>query len=268
MPVISRISSTPNCDEAVEHRLLLFGGGNSACWTSGNIAPSSDGPSTRPAISIPITAGCFSRSSTSPSSRPTSSSTTNSQTMMASEAWPSPPPPRRLRPPPPSAAQASAPPASSSAATGRSRRQTNDLVDFDGQGSLSDAEPWNFSVGQGRSGCSDGRPGMSSVARNAIANYSQQGYGGYVRNRVLASRDAGAAAETRARACEDGWRRERGPGVAVRGVRQHRGPADRLVLDASSWRSSGPAIWSRSATWTRATGRPRWPAARSSATRC
>ena len=36
----------------------------------------------------------------------------------------------------------------------------------------------------------------------------------------------------------------------------------------ASWRSRGPATWSPSATWTRATGRPISPAARASATRC
>ena len=41
-----------------------------------------------------------------------------------------------------------------------------------------------------------------------------------------------------------------------------------LAVAEARWPSSGRAISSPSATWTRATGRPRSPAARSSATRC
>ena len=57
MPVISRISSTPNCDIASSIAFCSLAAGNSACCTSGNSAPRSEGPSTRPAMSCPITAG-------------------------------------------------------------------------------------------------------------------------------------------------------------------------------------------------------------------
>ena len=67
---------------------------------------------------------------------------------------------------------------------------------------------------------------------------------------------------------DEGWRRAPQHPVAVGGVRHHPHAADRADVAGSSWPSWARAIWSPSATWTRATGRPRSRAARSSATRC
>ncbi len=67
---------------------------------------------------------------------------------------------------------------------------------------------------------------------------------------------------------EPGWRRARAEPLAVGGVRHDRDAPAPGRSGGSSSPFSGPAIWSPSATWTRATGRPRSPAAPSSATRC
>ena len=109
----------------------------------------------------------------------------------------------------------------------------------------------------------------STAACHAIANYLQQGYGGGERivsmavssvpQERLASplritpKRAGVAAAARRLSSEVfGSIRTRPPGRS----------------GTSSSPFSGPAIWSRSATWIPATGRPRSPAAPSSATRC
>ncbi len=82
MPVSSSSISTPNCATASIIAFCSLAAGNSACWKSGKRAPSTEGPSTSPAMSWPITAGCLMRSMASPSRRPTSISsmiwTTNS----------------------------------------------------------------------------------------------------------------------------------------------------------------------------------------------
>ena len=75
MPVSSNNMRMPNCDSASSIAFCSLAAGNSACWNCGNSAPSKDGPSSKPAISWPITAGCLSRNMASPSRRPTSSST-------------------------------------------------------------------------------------------------------------------------------------------------------------------------------------------------
>ena len=68
----------------------------------------------------------------------------------------------------------------------------------------------------------------------------------------------------------DGGRLAIGPGrcVVVGRPRQRVGAGGRLPPGAGSSPSWGRAIWSPSATWIRATGRPRWPAGPASATRC
>ena len=60
--------------DGVDHRLLLGLAGNSECCSSGQSAPSTEGPSRMPAISWPITAGWPIRCITSPISRPQTSS--------------------------------------------------------------------------------------------------------------------------------------------------------------------------------------------------
>ena len=76
IPVSSSSISMPNCDKRIEHRLLFLGGRETGRVGNPETARRSrEGPSIRPAISCPITAGCLSRSMASPSTRPTRSST-------------------------------------------------------------------------------------------------------------------------------------------------------------------------------------------------
>ena len=56
--------------------------------------------------------------------------------------------------------------------------------------------------------------------------------------------------------------------LAFGGLRHHRGPPYGVALEAAAGVSRTQGTWSPSVTWTPATGRPRSPAARSSATRC
>ena len=91
MPVSSSSTRMPNCATASSIAFCSLAAGNRACWKSGKRAPSSEGPSTRPAINWPITAGCPKRSMTSPSRRPTSISTMSWATKTSSEGpWASP----------------------------------------------------------------------------------------------------------------------------------------------------------------------------------
>ncbi len=77
MPVRSKSIRTPNCEMASSMAFCSFAAGKIACCQSGASAPSTEGPSTRPAINCPITPGCLIRIMASPSSRPTIISNTS-----------------------------------------------------------------------------------------------------------------------------------------------------------------------------------------------
>jgi len=86
MPASRSSSRIPNC--AMPSIIAFCSGffGNNACCTSGSSRPKREGPSSRPAISWPITEGWRSRDMTSPSKRPTSMSTTSWAMKIASDA--------------------------------------------------------------------------------------------------------------------------------------------------------------------------------------
>ena len=71
IPVSSSSISTPNWETASSIAFCSLAAGKMACCHSGSSAPSREGPSTRPAMSWPITPGCLKRIISSPSKRPT-----------------------------------------------------------------------------------------------------------------------------------------------------------------------------------------------------
>ena len=73
MPVRSSSMRMPSWETAPIMLLCSPLAGKIACWASGQSAPSTDGPSRRPASSCPMTAGCPIRCMTSPMRRPTES---------------------------------------------------------------------------------------------------------------------------------------------------------------------------------------------------
>jgi len=71
MPVSSSSISTPSCATALIIAFCVGSGGNSMCSAAGQSAPRTEGPSSRPPTSWPITAGWPMRCMASPSRRPT-----------------------------------------------------------------------------------------------------------------------------------------------------------------------------------------------------
>ncbi len=73
MPVSSSSIRMPSCDTASIMLFCSAAFGNNACCASGQMRPSTDGPSRRPPMSCPITAGWPIRCAASPMARPTTS---------------------------------------------------------------------------------------------------------------------------------------------------------------------------------------------------
>ena len=71
MPVSRSSSRMPSWATASSIAFCSSAAGNSACCRSGRDCAEHEGPSMRPAISWPMTAGCLMRSMASPSRRPT-----------------------------------------------------------------------------------------------------------------------------------------------------------------------------------------------------
>ena len=86
MPVSSSRRRMPSCETASSMPFCSAVGGNSACCRCGEMRPSSEGPSSSPPRSWPITAGWPNRCISSPSARPTSSRTPTWAKKIAAEA--------------------------------------------------------------------------------------------------------------------------------------------------------------------------------------